>query len=160
MTATRFVTSGPESPLAGVSDDGWRRLITALEIQPMRAISGSGGLGSYDVRPRRLVELGYATDLRYACRVHNRREVQICDFISPWSQKRFLSDPVAQYTVISKSLSLYYRALQANEIQRPKGMSLAGALAVLQIGGRGALESWPNLFNNTRVVYEAAKGAF
>jgi hypothetical protein len=151
--AQRFV-SGPESPLEGVSAAAWQRFISALEVQPVGQVSDSGGLGAFDMRPRRLVELGYATNLR---RIDNR---QCCDFTSPWSQSRFLADLFAQHTVLSKSMRSYYDALRRGELVKPKEVSMSGALAVLHIGGRGALAAWPKLFTNTRALYDATRGAF
>jgi len=158
INAQRFV-QGPESPLVGVSNDQWRTFLSALEVQPINAVSDSGGLGSYDIRPRRLVELGYATGLRYK-RTEKGRQVQKCDFVLPWTQARFLVDPVAQYTALSRSMSLYHRALLSSELKKLQDVSIAGTLALLHKGGRGALEGWPKLFESTRALYEAAQGAF
>jgi hypothetical protein len=86
--------------------------------------------------------------------------IQTCSFILPWTQKRFLNEPIAQYLAFSKSISLYYRALMDGELQRPEGVSMAGALAVLHRGGRGALKSWPEMFEGTKALYERAQGVF
>jgi len=158
ISAQRFAL-GPKSPLEGISNDAWQRFVAALEVQQIDAISESGGLGSYDFRPRRLVELGYATRL-CSKRTEKGRQIHICDFILPWTQARFLSDPVAQYVALSKSMLLYYTALMSGELKRPEGVSMAGTLAVLQIGGRGALKAWPNLFESTRALYKNARKSF
>ena len=157
------------SPLPGVSIDGWKNWLTMLEIQrlpdgrevirPMRAISESGGFGSYDMRPRRLVELGYAHNLRYE-RTEAGRYIHTCDFLSPWTQDRFLEDPLAQQRAVARSAALYHKGLTSGELVRPKEASLAGVLAVLHRGGKGALKGFPNLFDETRALYEAARGAF
>jgi hypothetical protein len=163
LSASRF-TAGPSSPLEGVSNEAWRRFEAALKVQATGAISTSGGFGAYDMRPRRLVELRdgkgrpYATALRRSTGVG--RQSQTCDFVLPWTQKRFLSDSIAQYAVFAKSISLYHRALLSGELKRPEGVSMAGALAILHIGGRGALAGWPKLFDATRARFEAARGAF
>ena len=151
--AQRFV-SGPASPLEGVHSDAWQSFAEVLEVQAVGAISASGGLGAFDIRPRRLVELGYATNLR---RFDGR---QFCDFAAPWTQARFLTDPFAQHAVLSKSMQAYYDALRRGEIVKPKDMTMSGALAVLHVGGRGALAGWPKLFDNTRALFEAAQGVF
>jgi hypothetical protein len=156
--ALRFV-SGPRSPLEGVSQEAWQRFVASLEVQAIGAVSNSGGLGSYDIRPRRLVELGYATALR-SKRTPTSRQIQVCEFILPWTQARFLSDSIAQYVALSRSISMYYQALVKGEIEKPRDMSVAGALAVLHVGGRGALKSWPKLFEKTQVRYQAAQKAF
>jgi hypothetical protein len=159
VSSHRFNLPGLDSPLEGVSADAWRRYVSALEMQPMGATSESGGLGSYDIRPRRLVELGYATKL-VSLRSDSGRQIHSCNFIAPWTKARFLADPIAQYTVLAKSTRAYYDALRRGEIVKPKDVSISGALAVLHIGGRGALASWPKLFENTRAIYDAAQGAF
>ena len=156
--AQRFIAL-PESPLEGVSNESWARFVAALEVQPIGAVSESGGLGSYDIRPRRLIELGYALALR-SKRNEKGRQIYICDFILPWTQKRFLAEPVAQYVALSKSISLYHRALMSGELKKPEDASMAGALAVLHVGGRGALSGWPKLFDHTRTIYENARRSF
>jgi hypothetical protein len=148
-----------ESPLEGVSAAAWRALMAALEVQAPTAVSDSGGLGSFDIRPRRLVELGYADGLQWE-RSPKGRQIQVCTFLAPWTQKKFLEDPIAQYVALTKSVSLYHRALVSGDLKKPEGMSVAGALAILHRGGRGALGSWPNLFEHTHALYDAAQGAF
>ena len=137
MNATRF-TSLPESPLRGVPKDAWRAFYVGLQAQPYNSVSESGGLGIYDLRPRRFVEVGYATGLRSMrrptqhawssnvcsrCRTTrtektdmetcpNGRQIQVCEFIMPWTQARFLANPVAQYTALAQSMRLYYDAVR------------------------------------------------
>ena len=156
VTSHRFSLPGPASPLEGVSADAWQRLIAPLETQPTGAISESGALGASGIFPRRLVELGYATNMRR----EDDGKRQVCDFVLPWTQSRFLADPIAQYTVLAKSMRAYYDALRDGEIVKPKEMSIAGALAVLHVGGLGALKAWPKLFDNTQSLYDATQGAF
>lgn len=153
-TALRFVDTAPASPLEGVSPLAWRKFLAALEVQGLGDISRGGGLGAYNIRPRRLVEIGRATNFR---RIGGK---QVCDFALPWTQKRFLADPVAQKAVLVKSMRLYYDALRDGSIKRPDGVSMAGALVVLHSGGRGAIEGWPELFDETKALYEATKGIF
>lgn len=155
VAALRFADATPVSPLEGVSPLAWRKFVAALEVQGYGDISRGGGLGAFNIRPRRLVEIGRATNFR---RLDGK---QLCDFKAPWTQKRFLADPVAQKAVLVKSMRLYYDALQSGGIKRPDGVSLAGALAVLHSGGRGALEEWPELsFKGTKALYEATRGIF
>jgi hypothetical protein len=152
MPAVRFAES---SPIEVVSVSAWRHFVDELAVQPFNAVSRHGGLGAYDIRPRRLVEIERATNFR---RVDGRQE---CDFILPWTEKRFLADAIAQYAVLVKSMRLYYDALGKGEIVRPKDMSLSGALVVLHAGGYGAIGEWPNFsFKGTKKLYEAAKGIF
>lgn len=147
-----------KSPLAGVADAAWTRFIKALEVQPIKAVSESGGLGSYDLRPRRLVELGLARNLRTA-HTEKGRQIYECDLVKG-TRDRFLVNPIAQYEALARSMQRYAEALDKGEIEKPDGLSKAGALAILHVGGRGALKSWPELFDHTRARYEAAQGAF
>lgn len=147
-TAQRFVSSA-KSFLPDVSDAACERFVAALEVQPISAVSDSGRLGAYAILERRLVELGYA-----------KRVGKNIDFVLPWTKARFLSDPLAQYTVLAKSTRAYYDALRSGQLKKPADMKLAGALVLLHRGGRGALEAWPKLFEHTRALYEAAQGAF
>jgi hypothetical protein len=88
--APRF-TSSIHSPIAGVSDAAWERFRVALAVQAPGAISESGGFGSYDMRPRRLADLGYVGDLRCE-RTKSGRQVYRCTFLSPWTEERFLRE--------------------------------------------------------------------
>ena len=153
----RRVPGGPVSPLAGVTDLAWQRFVAVLEVQMIGDVSASGGLGSFDMRPRRLVELEYATGLR-SVRTDEGRQVQACDLIR--SQRRFLADTIAQYAAFQRSCVLYSQAMQRGDIKKPDDVSLSGALCILQVGGKGALAGWPKLFENTRARYEAAKDLF
>lgn len=147
------------SPLPGVSPEQWRRFYAALDVQPCRAVSASGGFGSYDMRPRRLVELGLGQNLR-GIRTRAGRQAWSCDFVPPFTLEKFLTNPVTQYQVLCLSVKGHHKELTSGEIARPEGISLAGALAVLHRGGKGALRAFPDLFDDTRRLYERAQGAF
>jgi hypothetical protein len=151
--ALRFVDMAAVSPLEGVSAPAWRRFVAAIMAQTS-VVARGGALGVYHIRPRRLVEIGRATNFR---RIDGR---QVCSFIAPWTEKRFLSDPVAQYAVLVKSTRLYYDALRDGTIKRPDGMSMSGALSVLHSGGRGAIEGWPELFDGTKALFTRCNGVF
>lgn len=149
------------SPLPGVSPEAWERFYRLLAVQPDNAVSPSGGLGSYDLRPRRLVEIGIGCNLRSVRTDRQGGRVYACDFVAPLTQEKFLSNPVTQYCALSRSMVAYHRALTEGEIEKPEGLSLAGALALLHVGGRGGLKAWPdNLFPKTRTLVERARGVF
>lgn len=159
LSARRFYARQTASPIAGVSMDAWGRFAKAMEVQSNTAVSASGGLGTYDIRPRRLVELGLCANLRLVNK-HKERSVYECDFKLPWTKDRFLGDLMAQCRVFAQSMALYRKDLADKVITQPDGVSLAGALAILHVGGQGALRAWPDLFENTRARYESAQGAF
>lgn len=156
--AARF-QSALASPLPGVSAEAWARLVAALSVQPIKAISASGGYGSYDFRARRLVELGIGENLRYV-QAQNGRHVHVCDFVAPMTRVGFLTNPVSQYDALCRSMVKYHADLMSGQIARPEGCSVSGALAILHRGGLGALRGYPTLFDDTRALYEAARGAF
>lgn len=160
-------SSAIRSPLAGVPLPAWQKFVAALEVQRMDAVSSRGGLGSYDLRPRRLEELGYVQDLRRqgGKARGGQPQVYVCRFRPPLTQERFLKDPTAQMEALARSMRLYEQELHTGALQRPKGLSLAGVLAILHSGGRGALaqvadQGTAALFTHTRAVYERAQGAF
>ena len=151
--------SAMRCPLDGVSLSAWQRFVAALEVQGVDAVSERGGFGSYDLRPKRLRDLGYTTDLRRV-RARGGRQIYTCSFVAPWTQERFLADPLAQLGALAQSMKLHQQDLRAGKIRLPDGLSLSGALAILHRGGRGALAAWPDLFDHTRAVFERARGAF
>ena len=142
-----------KSPLPDVPIAAWERLVAALEVQPMGAISERGGFGSYDLRPPRLVDLGILTATR------RRGAPPAYAFAPPHTRERFLADPRAQLAALCRSLRGYHDDLVQGRRTRPAGMSLAGALALLHCGP-GALVAYPVLFPHTRELYERAEGAF
>ncbi len=145
-----------KSPLPGVSDAGWDAFVRALDVQPADAVSASGGLGSYDIRPRRLVEIGLAENFRID-REPGRRDRQGCDFKS---SKLFLADPRRQLAALARSIARYHAEVASGAIQVPAGLSLSGALAILHRGGRGALAAWPDLFDDTRELLKRTERCF
>jgi hypothetical protein len=133
--------------------------VAALAVQGTRDVSESGGFGSFDMRPRRLVELGLASGLRSE-RTANGRQVYACDLKPPLTLDEFLSDPLKQYGVLTQSIARYYNDIVQGRIKKPQDVSSAGALAILHRGGRGALAAWPELFEHTQALYDRARAAF
>lgn len=159
--AVRFAAQ-PKSPLPGVPYANWHRFMLALEVQGVRDVSDSGGLGAYDFRPRRLVELGYAKNLKVT-RTKANRQVHSCEFVLPWTRLKFLTDPMAQIEALEKSILEYHRRVLSGELKRPDGCSVAGACAILHRGGTGTLEAFARgeeLFEGTKALFDRAKGAF
>lgn len=151
-------TSARASPLPGVPREGWERLARALEVQGVGEVDESGGLGAYALRPRRLVELGLATGLRTE-RSPGGRQRHRCRLLPPLD-RQLLMDPVLQRSALAMSLRLHLRDLAAGRLRRPEGLDIPAALAVLHRGGRGALEGWPEAFDDTKALARRARGAF
>lgn len=158
MLATRF-KSHYASPLAGVSDESWERFVYAMNVQPIDAVSASGGYGCFAMRPRRLAELDVMVNLR-SVRTTEGRQVQDGDFVLPYSKDRFLGSPSLQYKIFEKSILAYDAAIEHGDIEVPDGIGHSEALAILHVGGHGAIKSWPKMFENTAALVERIKGAF
>lgn len=120
------------SPIPGVSDDAWRAFVRAMTVRPAVDADGSKGFGCFDLRPRRLAELGLAAPTTFE----------------------------EGYAAFAKSVASYLDDIRAGRLVVPVGVSDAGALAILQRGGRGALAAYPDMFSATREVYERAMECF
>ncbi len=120
------------SPITGVADDAWRVFVAAMTVRPAVDALDSKGFGCFDLRPRRLAELGLA----------NPTTFEEC------------------YKAFAKSVATYADDIRDGRLTAPDGVSRAGALAILQRGGRGALAAYPELFSDTREVYGRAKECF
>ena len=120
------------SPLAGVSDAAWRAFVAAMTVRPAVDALDSKGFGCFDMRPRRLAELGLAAPTTFE----------------------------EGYAAFAKSAAAYSDDIRDGRLVVPEGVSRAGALAILQRGGRGALAAYPDMFSATREVYDRAKECF
>ena len=149
------------SPLPGVLDTAWEKFLYALDTgAPIGATSPSGGLGSFDLRPRRLAELGLMSKLSYARGAPGKREICVGEFVPPMTRERFLSDVMVQNDALIASMVAYDEDLTTGELVRPEGLSRAGALAILHRGGRGALTKWPEMFDDTAALVARCEGCF
>lgn len=138
MTVARAISTGSllegttalVPQLLGVSPDAWRRLVGALALgedgrpRPLGAVSRRGGLGCFEIRARRLQDLGHG---RAARRTGGVWEIA---FRSPLSRERFLASLLQQYDALSTSLARF--DAQVAGLPRPEGASRSGVLAVLQ----------------------------
>lgn len=160
--STKRLRTRIASPLSGVSDAQWEKFRAVLEVQPIRAVSASGGFGAFDMRPRRLAELGYVHNLRQA-RSESGRLNWCCDFVAPWTQDRFLSDLMAQHAALAKSMTLYLDELQGSDLKKPDSLSLSSTLVVLHIAGKRGLGQWGDAgtrMANTQAMANRAEGIF
>ena len=113
------------------------------------------------------VDVSNERDLRRA-RSPAGRLTWVGEFVSPLTQRRFLSEPTIQYRTFVDSVKLYIDGLRAGTVAKPDGgfpcgMSLSGALAVLHRGGPGGLKNWGDesrRFDDTVALYERANGIF
>lgn len=148
-----------QSPLEGVSAEAWHKFLRAMSVQAIGDISESGGFGSFDLRARRLGELGMMDNLRTERR--GGRQVWVGDFVEPYNEVEFLRNFVTQTTVFKASMKAYDAEMKAGTIVRPEGVSRSGALAILHRGGRAALSNWPSrALGDTIALHEATKDIF
>lgn len=120
------------SPLADVSDGAWRNFVAAMTVRPAVDAPDSKGFGCFDIRSRRLEELGLATPITFE----------------------------EGYVAFMRSVAGYSDDIRDGRLTVPDGVSRSGALAILQRGGRGALAAYPDMFSDTRKVYDLAKECF
>ena len=157
-----ILLGGPalRSPLPGVPDRAWATFVFVLETQPLSAISDSNGLGCFEMRPRRLGDLGMMTSLRAVRR--RSRQVFEGTFVLPLTLERFLRDPLLQYGALRRSLERHDGEDVAKKAL-PEGVTRAGALALRHRGGPGALSGWAGgspRFPRTEELFLKANGIF
>lgn len=161
LTVPAAPPSSLRSPIEGVADGEWRALVAALTVQRIGAVSESGGLGCFDLRPRRLAELGIMDRASLRCeRALSGRHRQDGDFVPPTTRERFLSSLEDQYATLLASLRDHLAAIERGELSLPDGVSRSGALAILHRGGKRALAAYPDLLSDTRALFERAQGCF
>ncbi len=156
-----------KSEILGVSDEGWTAFAKAMRTAQPGAVSASNALGMFELKPRRLADLGLMRSIS-STRSATGRMVWIGEFVAPLSQKKFLADPKLQYRAFAKSMSEYVRGLRNGTIPRPdgghpEGMTLSGVLAVLHRCGPKGLKNWNEAdkrFPDTVALFERANGAF
>jgi hypothetical protein len=156
------------SALPGVSDDAWTQFVVAIRGDAgVGDVSDSNALGMFQLRPRRLADLGLIQNVS-STRAPNGRMVWVGNFIAPMTAKKFLSDPVVQYKTFCASMQKYVAGMKDGSIPTPDGgrpadMSLSGALAVLHRCGPSGIKTWndeENRFPETVDLYNRANGLF
>ncbi len=146
-----------KSELPGVSNEAWTQFVFAMKIAQLGAVSASNGLGMFDVRYKRLAELGLVTDVGYKRDAVTNRSVQVATWVPPLTREKFLASANAQYKVFVASMNDYFTALFNGKIDAPKdpAMTVSGALAILHKGGRGALAKWSDVNERFESWHEA-----
>ncbi len=154
------------SPLPDVSDEAWTKFADQMRTAKMGAVSKSNALGAWELKPRRLADLGLVMSLSYTKDPKTNRLIWTGDFIPPLSAKKFLNDPMLQYKTLVKSMVDYANKLCSGEIALPDGgipedMSASGALAILHRAGPNGLKAWnTDRFESTNNLYSRVNGIF
>lgn len=142
------------SVLAGVSASAWDAFVRALSTSGMRTTAVSGAVGSFELRPRRLGEIGVLTNMR-----RDAGGRWVGDFVAPYSEESIRLDANLQYEIFALSMKRYDDELSS--LVRPEGASRSGCLAILHCGGRGALKRWPEgAFDTTKAIFDRANKLF
>lgn len=142
-----------KSVLSGVPDAAWDAFVRAVSSRSIRDVSRGGGIGSFDLRPRRLGEIGVMVNL-----LRGDRGKWVGDLAPEYADLG--RDATLQYRVFALSTKLYDADLVEGRIARPEGVSRSGALAVLHCGGKGAIDGWPRAFKTTRETFDRANDIF
>lgn len=155
-----------KSELPNVSDEAWTKFALAMRTAAVDSVSGSNALGAWEMRPKRLADLGLMGKLRYERTAAGRLACD-GDFTEPMTKRKFLENAGVQYRVFSASMKRYVDGLgdgsvpQPNDI--PEDMTLSGALAILHRCGPGGLAKWSDpeaRFSDTQDLYSKTNGMF
>ncbi len=156
-----------KSEIPGVSDEAWTTFAKALKTASPSAVSASNAFGMFELKPRRLEDLGLVTNTT-CTRSPTGRMVWVGEFVPPMTLKSFLGSPKLQYRAFAASMKNYVDRLRNGSIPRPDGgkpdgMTLSGALAILHRCGPSGLKTWNDeskRFEDTKALYENANGVF
>lgn len=149
------------SPLKGVADAAWTAFVRACATQELGTVSSSNGYGYFEMKPRRLADLGLMSDLRSTIRYIGDKEHRVWegDFVAPLTADLFLGNPIVQFNAFATSIEKY-DAILADE-PSPPDLSRSGQLAILHRAGPGGLRSWTkHQFPSTVELVQRANGIF
>lgn len=150
-----------KSELPGIYDEQWTDYAFAMKIANRGDISLSNGLGMFDIRYKRLEDLGFVTNISYKRDPIINRSVQVAEWLPPYTQDKFLKSANFQYRAFSASNRHYFKELRNRSLSMPPGVTFSGALAILHRGGRSALAKWATQqFDETREIFDMANGIF
>lgn len=156
-----------KSELPGVSDDAWTDFAFAMKTASPSAVSASNAMGMFELKPRRLADLGLVKNVS-CTRSPTGRMVWVGEFVPPLTSKEFLKSAVIQYKAFCDSMRNYVQGLRDGAIPKPDGgpppgMTISGVLAVLHRCGPSGLKTWNdegNRFEQTRELFERSNGIF
>lgn len=146
-----------KSEIEGVSDEEWTTFAVAMRVAPYGAVSASNALGAWQMRLRRLEDLGLVKNLR-------KQGAWIGDFVAPLTRRKFLESPLVQYKTFAASMRRYVGGIEDGSVPTEDlGLSLSGMLAVLHRCGPHGLVSWgreSGRFSDTVSLVQKVDGVF
>lgn len=156
------------SAIPGVSDAAWTRFLAAMQVAPLDAVSASNGYGMFEMKMRRLADLGMARNVSMTRDPDSGRMVWVGDFVPPYTAERFLGSEELQRRVLGDSMRRYVDGLRDGTIAKPakgwpRGATLSGVLAILHRCGPNGLETWTDeskRFPDTAALFARTNGAF
>ncbi len=166
MVATNYIARGDEgldfqiaslpSPIRSADSPSWSRFVRALSTKDLDHVSTDGSLGCFEMRPRRLGDIGIMTNLRRG--QDTNRAVWEGNFVLPLTKDRFLDSPVVQYNALVLSVTDHDLTLK----DLPEGVTRSGALAILHQAGPWGLSSWRkgNRREDTILLFNHTNGIF
>lgn len=157
-----------KSPFKKVSDEKWTEFVNAMRTAELSNVSDSNALGAFEMKMRRLGDLGLVKNLRCVRSPDTNRLIWEGDFVSPMTAKRFLSDPDAQYRAFSDSMRDYRKRIKKGEVPWPEGglvdgTTFSGVLAILHRAGPKGIANFADpekRFPETEELYNKVNGIF
>ena len=154
-----------ESQIPGVSDEQWTEFALAMKTADQRS-SADNALGMFQMKPRRLADLGLMTNVR-SSRSLTGRMAWKGDWVAPLTERKFLESAAEQYNAFGASMRRYVAGLEDGSVAQPESgvptdMTMSGALAVLHRCGPNGLIRWcsGDRFPETEALFEAVNGIF
>jgi hypothetical protein len=156
------------SELPGVSDEAWTAWVLAMKVAEPTTTANNGALGMWAMKPRRLADLGFMTNVSAEPQRKNGLLKWDGEWTAPLTKDAFLSSPSIQYRILTASTKLYADGIADGSIVCPdeigdEGVTLSGALALLQKFGPHGLERWTDVEDRkpqTIELFKHANGLF
>lgn len=153
------------SEIEGVSDAKWTDFVLTMKTGSLESVSSANARGMFEMKPRRLADLGLMTNLRKS-RSPEGSLVWLGDFAPPLTWEKFKNSPSIQYKAFVDSCKRYVDDLCDRKLPSPdkglKGVSLSGALGILHRVGPSGLKTWGDgeRFGDTVKMFERVNGIF
>jgi hypothetical protein len=137
-----------KSALPGVSDEAWDHFVRIMSTKSITNVSLGGAIGSFELRPRRLGQIGVMTNLR-----RGDKGIWEGDLVEKY--EHLGRDATQQYQVFALSMRLFDEEMSGGKVKIPPGVNRGGALAILHCGGKEALGMWPEkMFKTTKILFD------
>lgn len=155
------------SQIPGVPDEAWTEFALAMKTAAPGSISSSNAFGMFEMKPRRLADLGLMRNI-VSARSSSGRMAWKGDWTPPLTEKKFLASAADQYEAFGASMRKYIEGLEDGSVPQPESgvpadVTLSGALAILHRCGPQGLVRWTDegsRFPETIALVQVANGIF